>query len=456
MARLRYAFLLGTVALSGNYLNGQTPTQMVEPGAGSWRTWIISSGRDLQVTPPDRAGMAGELTWLREFMRSANDQALAQMDYWDIGAPSSRWMDLISDRVRREQISRTDTPRVYALVTAAMYDATIAAWYSKYIYNRPRPSEVDTTLAPRVAVPKSPSYPSEYAATAAAAASVLAYFYPQEAMSLSWLAEEAARSRLTAGVEFPSDMIRGLELGRAVAAKVIEYAQNDGTQTPFAGTIPTGPGFWTGTNPVWANAQSWRPFTLSRPDEFRPSAPPAYDSAQTRAELAEIKNFPRDFNSNSKAFFWQTLEGNFTWFFDEISRKQYEYRLNTNPPRAVRAYALMGITQFDLFLASHDAKMTYFRARPNQLDPSIVTLFANPNHPSYPANHGITSGRTGLLAYLLPRHADYYLQLGDEIAWSRMWAGIHYRSDIEAGVALAKKVLERVVERAENDGSRMK
>ena len=101
--------------------------------------------------------------------------------------------------------------------------------------------------------------------------------------------------------------------------------------------LPTGPGFWTGTNPVWGNAQSWRPFTLSRPDEFRPSAPPAYDSAQTRAELDEIKNFTRDFNSNSKAFFWQTLEGNFTWFFDEISRKQYEYRLNANPPaRPVR------------------------------------------------------------------------------------------------------------------------
>ena len=89
------------------------------------------------------------------------------MDYWDIGAPTARWVDLISERVRREQISRTDVLRVYALVTAAMHDATIAAWYSKYVYNRPRPSDVDTTLAPRVAVPKSPSYPSEYAATAA-------------------------------------------------------------------------------------------------------------------------------------------------------------------------------------------------------------------------------------------------------------------------------------------------
>jgi hypothetical protein len=33
MARLGYAFLLSTIALGGKYLNGQTPTQMVEPGA---------------------------------------------------------------------------------------------------------------------------------------------------------------------------------------------------------------------------------------------------------------------------------------------------------------------------------------------------------------------------------------------------------------------------------------
>ena len=35
MAPLGYAFLLSTIALGGNYLNGQTPTQIVEPRAGS-------------------------------------------------------------------------------------------------------------------------------------------------------------------------------------------------------------------------------------------------------------------------------------------------------------------------------------------------------------------------------------------------------------------------------------
>ena len=51
----------------------------------------------------------------------------------------------------------------------AIYDATIAAWESKYFYNRQRPSTMDKAIQPKVDVPASPSYPSDYAATAGAA-----------------------------------------------------------------------------------------------------------------------------------------------------------------------------------------------------------------------------------------------------------------------------------------------
>jgi hypothetical protein len=90
----------------------------------------------------------------------------------------------------------------------AMYDATIAAWESKYFYNRPWPSEVDASLRTRVPTPRSPSYPSEHAAAAAAA--VLGHLLPDEAESFRLLAEEAARSRLYPGVQFPSDYTAGL------------------------------------------------------------------------------------------------------------------------------------------------------------------------------------------------------------------------------------------------------
>ena len=57
------------------------------------------------------------------------------------------------------------------------------------------------------------------------------------------------------------------------------------------------------------------------------------------------------------------------------------------------------------------------------------------------------------MAYLFPRQAAYITAKGDEMAWSRLWAGIHYRSDIEAGLALGRSVARVVIERAKSDGA---
>ena len=62
----------------------------------------------------------------------------------------------------------------------------------------------------------------------------------------AYLGEEAARAALAAGINYPSDIIAGLQLGRAVGAKVVAMAQNDGSQAVWTGSVPTGPGFWVG------------------------------------------------------------------------------------------------------------------------------------------------------------------------------------------------------------------
>ena len=43
--------------------------------------------------------------------------------------------------------------------------------------------------------------------------------------------------------------------------------------------------------------------------------------------------------------------------------------------------------------------------------------------------------------------------LADEAGESRIWAGIHFRSDIDAGLALGQDVAEAVITHAMNDGS---
>jgi membrane-associated phospholipid phosphatase len=74
---------------------------------------------------------------------------------------------------------------------------------------------------------------------------------------------------------------------------------------------------------------------------------------------------------------------------------------------------------------------------------------ARPNHPSYPAAHGClsTAAATVLVAFF-PRDSERLLALAAEAAEARIWAGIHYRFDIEAGQLVGRKVAKKVLERA--------
>src|SRR5262249_40353930 len=289
-------------------------------------------------------------------------------------------------------------------------------------------------VSPALPVPNSPSYPSEHAAAAGAAAAVLSYLFPGDAQTFAGHAQERGESRLNGGLQFPSDVSAGLELGGRVAEIVIARAQTDGSDAFLPGWIRTGPGFWRGTNPNEPLAGTWRTWVISSGSEFRPPPPPAFDSAQKAQELAEVKNFPRpipasgaNFNTTRAAYFWQ---GNAAILWNDILKvKLFEYQLDRNPPRAARAYTLMNIAAYDAIIACWDGKYTYWAARPNMLDPTIVTLFPNPNHPTYPSAHAMFDGPYGaMLGYLFPRDADYFTAQAQEAGTSRLWAGIHFRS----------------------------
>jgi len=428
----------------------------IEPEAGSWRTWIISSGKDYRVPPPPRPAQArAELRVLNELVSQNDDQTRQRIAYWDAGSPAYRWLDLINSRVLAGTPTTPFMQRVYVYVTQAMYDATIAAWESKYYYNRPRPSELDHDLATAVPVPNSPSYPSEHAAVAQAAAAVLAYLLPAEAQSFQTMAEEAGWSRVLAGVQYPSDYEAGAELGRKVAAQVIAKAKLDGSDTAWTGTVPTGPCLWTGVNPGNAALVSWRPILLSSPSQFRPPPPPACDSAEMAAQAEAVRSFPRTFTTTSKAFYWQTPDGLLVWGYRFADKWMFENHLEQNPPRAARAYALLAAVFYDGLIASQDGKFTYWLARPHQFDSRIVPVFTPPNFPSYPSNHSVLSTARGeILAYLFPEHADYARAYGKEGGDSRIWAGIHYPIDNEAGVQLGKSVAQLFIAWAQSDGSR--
>ena len=79
-------------------LPAQTSDQ-VEPNAGNWRTWVISSGKDYRVLPPPNpAQTQAELRALADLISQNDEQDRQQIAFWDAGAPAYRWIDLINAR----------------------------------------------------------------------------------------------------------------------------------------------------------------------------------------------------------------------------------------------------------------------------------------------------------------------------------------------------------------------
>jgi membrane-associated phospholipid phosphatase len=425
----------------------------VEPNAGQWKTWIISSGSAMRLpAPPASDVTATELQWVKDCIDRRDQTTLNGIHYWDAGAPAYRWMQLALQYVVNSSLAGPQQTRALALVAAAISDATIAAWDSKYAYNRQHPSALDPTVAPVVAVPQNPSYPSEHAVAAGAAAAVLSYLFPDQASKLSDTAYQAALSRVMAGVAFPSDVLSGLDLGEDVGRAVVAYAQQDGSNQQFTGSYPLMPGVWSSANPVTPLAGSWKPWVLTAASDFRLSPPPAFGSDAANAQYAMDKNLNRTNTTNHLAWFWQP--GFFQPWLQQVDLEMFQNHLDSNPPRAARAYAYETIAQHDAALACWDSKYTYLELRPSQADPTITTLFANPQHPGYPSGHACASGASAaVMSLLFPADSQMFSQMASDAGISTFDAGIHTQLDVSQGLSLGTGVGQKVAARAQSDGA---
>lgn len=93
-------------------------------------------------------------------------------------------------------------------------------------------------------------------------------------------------------------------------------------------------------------------------------------------------------------------------------------------------------------------KALYNRQRPWQAAPGIHPMFT-PGHPSYPSGHSTTAHAVAwALGHVLARtrYRDIAIALSDYasgVAQRREIAGVHYRSDTIAGMALARLIVDR-------------
>lgn len=408
--------------------------------AASWKIWLLDHPEKITiVAPPDAVHTKSELQVIKQQMKKHSEKSVAAVKYWNAGAPSYRWNQIAPKLIDQKQEVLLRIPTAW--MNLAIYNATVLAWKEKIKYKRKRPAAADPSLKSLINAPLTYSYPCEHTVTAAAAATVLAYFFPEKADSILQLAHAASQSRIDAGLQFPSDADAGWKLGEQVAKLIIEKAKHDGSAKEWDGKMNKDPKKWTGNYPMGITLGTFTPIVLRSPDQFRPPAPPDFEK-----EMQDLKEFKQTFKSRSLAFYWAN-NGGFDYWSDEAAKKMFEYRLMDDAPTAARIYAVLHIAYHDAAIAIFDAKYTYWGIRPSQYDSTYKPLISTPPFPGYPSGHALGAGTTStVMQYFFPADALYFQKLAQDCADSRFFAGIHFKTDNETGLRMGKEVGKYIVE----------
>ena len=283
-------------------------------------------------------------------------------------------------------------------------------------------------------------HPPTSAAIGAASAAILTNWFPLDAAEIrDSLAAQAAASAWPGAKH--EDFTVGEAIGRAAAARVIEYSRSDRVGLTSPGSPPPGAGYWTSASAPVRGGYKARPFFMESDDELLPPPPPAFGSAEFNAAVSEVLaiSLNRTPEQAGIAQYWavnqtSAIDKAMNDLAVELLRK---YR--RGDAESARIMFLMSAAAMDASIGCFNAKYHYWYIRPKQAEPAIQTLFNAPNHPSYPSGHSCNSGAaTGVLSSVFPSERARLEQIADEASLSRLYAGIHYRFDMVAGLALGR------------------
>ncbi len=317
---------------------------------------------------------------------------------------------------------------------------------------------------------------SAEAAAVAAAHSVLKNYFPGSASTL-----DAARAVSLASIPDGHRKTEGIAVGEAAAVAMIALRANDGS-FPLETFVlasnepgvwqPTPPGFGPGILLNWRNVT---PFGVRSSDQFRPDPPPALTSQRYRRAYDEVKtvgeanSVARPLDRTDVARFFGMSPPSQVW---NQAARQVSLAQGRSLSENAQTFALINMAINDALVSVFDAKYFYVFWRPvtairagdtdgnlrTEPDVNWTPFITTPSFPSYASAHGAGSGAARKVAELVfgafghsitlsdpgipdvVLHYTNFRDITDDIDDARVYGGIHFRFDQEAGERLGRRV----------------
>lgn len=263
-----------------------------------------------------------------------------------------------------------------------------------------------------------------------------------------------------------------LHVGRSVSDALVARSLGDGAGRawPVKERPAPFPGMWqpappmNAVNPVEGYAPHW--LTWLPPDSWRYVPPTAHrpGSAEHAAETREVLAVKQQLTEHQRrvAQHWHLDAGSVTpagiWMQMALQQLQTSTSMDEGKSGHVMTQTLpvlaaLSVAMLDAFVACWQVKLRDWSERPitavrRDLDPDFEPLLVTPGFPAYVSGHATVSAAAAtVLGAFWPEQRARLQGLADEAAMSRLWGGIHFRSDNDEGLRLGRAVGDAVVVR---------
>ena len=309
--------------------------------------------------------------------------------------------------------------------------------------------------------------------------------------------EEVKKQARDAGMS--SDMINNsVAFSDTISASIMKWSKGDNyaqTRSAEKFTVTTEEGRWVPTPPAYAQAMEphWceiRPMVLDSAAQCRPGVPPGYNVSKKDGvfykEMMEVKNVGDSLTEEQKHIadffddnpFKLNVSGHLMFATKKFSPPGHWMNIvgiaaeksGADFNKTVAAYTETAIALFDGFIGCWKIKYESNMIRPETVinkfvDPDWKPYIQTPPFPSYVSGHSVISAAAAeVMTHYFGENFSFTdtsnLEFGIanrtfksfhdaalEASWSRLYGGIHYRSDLEQGNIMGKQIGETIVSR---------